>query len=136
MITEFNITTTGTVSPVKLEGIGSYHYHPTSNLNLLERFSLDDIVNDTYIQQAIDNGEMTVVDQSGFTITNLNYLKPPVFEVDTYDTNASYIGYGSLNACNIERVTTISGSTYESKFADGSKNFTKVWADRSTYTYL
>ena len=136
MITQFRITTTGTVSPVKLEGIGSYHEHPTTDLDLMTRFSLDDIVNDVYVQQAIDNGEMTVLDQSGFTITNLSYLRPPIFEVDTYDSNASYIGYGTLNACNIERVVTISGSTYESKFADGSKNFTKVWSNRASYTYL
>ncbi len=136
MITEFNITTTGTVSPVKLEGIGSYHFHPTTDLNLLERFSLDELVNDSYIQLAIDNGELTVTDQSGFTITNLTYLKPPIFEVDNYDTNSSYIGYGSLSACNIQRVVTISGGTYEVKYADGSKNFTKVWSNRGSYTYL
>ncbi len=136
MTTQFKITTTGTVSPVKLEGIGSYHIHPTVDLDLLTRFSLDDIVNDTYIQLAIDNGEMTVEDQNGFTITNLQYLKPPIFEVDTYASNSSYIGYGSLTACNIERVITISGTTYDVTYADGSKNFTKEWSGRTSYTYL
>lgn len=136
MTTQFKITTTGTVSPVKLEGIGSYHVHPTIDLDLMERFSLDDIVNDTYIQGAIDNGEMTVTDQSGYTITNLNYLKPPIFEIDTYASKSSYIGYGSLTACNIERVITVSGTTYDVTYADASKNFTKVWANRGSYTYL
>ena len=136
MITEFNITTTGTVSPVKLEGIGSYHNHPTINLDLMTRFSLSDIVNDIYIQQSIDAGEITVTDQSGFTITNLSYLKPPIFDCDNYQTNSTYIGYGSTTACNIQRVITISGGTYDTTLADGSMNFTKVWANRSTYTYL
>jgi hypothetical protein len=136
MITQFNITTTGVVSPLKLEGIGSYHDHPTTNLDLLTRFTLDEILNDPYIQDAIDNGEMTVTDQSGFTITNLSYTKPPIFDTDTYQTNSTYIGYGVASACNIQKVTTVSGVTYNNTWASGEFNFTKIWADRGTYTYL
>lgn len=138
MITEFNITTTGIVSPVKLEGLGSYHEHPTTNLNLLDRFTIEEIVDDEYLQLAIDNGEITVTDENGDSIVNLTYLKngAPIFDTDNFSESITYVGFGEPLACNILRITTTGKITYTSLWANGEKNFTKNWSDRYTYTYL
>jgi hypothetical protein len=138
MISKFIITTTGLVSPVKFEGLGSYHAHPTIDLDLLERFTLDEIVNDSYVQWAIDNGEITVVDENGDPIVNTSYISDnvPIFEIDNYDLNKSYIGYGTPSACNILRITTLDNVNYLYQWAEGEKNFTKIWANRNSYTYL
>jgi len=137
MITQFIITTTGVASTVKFEGIGSYHYHPETNIDLLERFYLIELERDTTIQDAIDNGEITVVDQDGNSIVNISYITngAPIIDVDNYSTNASYIGYGDPLACNILRVITTNNTTYTQSWADNSQSFTKIWSDRSTYTY-
>jgi len=141
MITEFNITTTGLVPTTKLEGLGSYHDHPTTNLDLLTRFTLDDIINDTCIQLAIDGGEITVQDEDGNSITQLQYLvnSIPVFDTDIVSNNKTYIGYGNINACKIQEVTTInsfSGTSYTSLWANGNESFDKIWANRVSYTYF
>jgi hypothetical protein len=136
MITKFIITTTGTVSPVKLEGLGSYHEHPTT-LDLMERFTLNEIVEDFFTQEAIDNGEITVVDQNGDEITNLKYLLNgvPIVDIDNVDTLNSYIGYGELNTCKIQKITTTTNG-YVITWSDGNENFDKIWSDRYTYNYF
>jgi hypothetical protein len=138
MITKFIITTTGVAPTVKLEGVGSYHYHPETSIDLMERFEIDELVEDTTIQDAIDNGEITVVDQNGDSIVNMSYilLGPPIIDTDNYDINSTYIGYGDPLACNILRVITTNNTTYTQSWADSSQNFDKIWADRGTYTYL
>jgi hypothetical protein len=136
MITKFIITTTGTVSPVKLEGLGSYHEHPTT-LDLMEFFTLNEIVEDFFTQEAIDNGEITVVDQNGDEITNLKYLLNgvPIVDIDYIDTLNSYTGYGELNACKIQKITTTTNG-YVITWSDGNENFDKIWSDRYTYNYF
>jgi hypothetical protein len=136
MITKFIITTTGTVSPVKLEGLGSYHEHPTT-LDLMERFPLNEIVEDFFTQQAIDNGEITVVDQNGNEIINLKYLLngTPIVDIDNVDNLTSYIGYGELNACKIQKITTTTNG-YNISWSEGNQNFDKEWGLRLSYSYF
>lgn len=138
MVSSFIVTTTGIVSPVKFERLGSYHDHPTVSLDLTERFNIEEILNDTTIQDAIDNGEITVVDENGDTIVSLVYAAGNVniFEIENYGMNSSYVGYGTPLACNILRVITTDSLTYTQTWASGEKNFNKVWANRANYTYL
>lgn len=137
-MTEFIFTTTGTLSPVKFEELGVYFDHPTSAYTLTDYFDVEEIREATTIQDALDNGYITAIDENGNGIIDLTYMgnKIPKFNVDTYTTNSSYIGYGSINTCKILQVITISGLTYSSLWANGDEELNKVWANRASYSYF
>ena len=59
----------------------------------------------------------------------------PVVDVDNSKYNISYIGYGLLNACKIQKVVT-NTTGYTSSWSGGSEQFDKVWSDRYTYDYF
>ena len=135
---DFIITTTGTVTPVKLEELGAYFDHPTSAYTLSDSFSLDEISNTPTLQAAIDNGEVTAVDENGNLITNLSYLtKPvPVFEIDNIAYNKSYVGFGTSGACKILEVITAEDGSNTSLWSSGSESFDKIWSARTSYSYF
>lgn len=68
----FIITTTGTLSPVILNDLGWEVSHPTVSLDIQQpngSFSLEDIQSSTSLQNAIDSGYITVVDEDGESVT-------------------------------------------------------------------
>lgn len=131
-------TTTGTADPVKLEELGKYFPHPTTDYDLLPEFHLDEIEYADSLQTAIDAGECYITDESGYTLTKLSYLTlgPPVVDIDNYSTTISYIGYGEITAATIQRLT-ITGDTgeYIVEWASGNKSYDKDWTIRYTYGY-
>lgn len=63
-------------------------------------------------------------------------VKTPIFDVDNYSANTTYIGYGTLStALTITRVIS-TGSTYETLFAEGNEDFDKNWDNRYVYDYF
>ena len=67
----FNITTTGTHSPVVFYDLGERSFvHPINNYNLEIEYSQSEIITSIDIQDAIDNGWITVTDANGNSITS------------------------------------------------------------------
>jgi hypothetical protein len=137
MVKQVIISTTGTVSPVKLEELGAYFEHPTTGYTLSDYFDLDEIENADTLQQAMDNGELTVTDENGNVITSLNYLttSAPVFEIDNVSNTKSYVGYGEPNACKIHEITSNS-TGYTAFWAGNNESFDKIWSGRTDYSYF
>ncbi len=135
---KFIFTTTGTQSPVKFEELGAYFDHPTSAYTLTDYFDILEISEAATIQTLIDGGHITATDENGNLITNLNYLTSPipVFDIDQVNSTTSYIGYGEINACKIQRVITTGSTTYSSLWANGDESFNKIWANRLSYSYF
>lgn len=135
---KFIFTTTGLISQVKFEGIGAYFNHPISAYTLSDYFDLDEIEEDVTIQQALDNNYITAVDENGNTISTLDYLvdSPMIFEIDYIDNSTSYIGYGEVNACKIQKIITTGKTSYNVYWADGNQNYNKLWSNRLSYTYF
>ena len=132
------ITTTGTVSPVKLEELGAYFDHPTSAYTLSDSFTIAEIANTPTLQAAMDNGEVTVVDENNNVITNLSYLVNPipVFAIDNVTFNKSYVGFGASGSCKILEVITATDGLNTSLWSSGSESFDKIWSARTSYSYF
>jgi hypothetical protein len=135
---KFIFTTTGLVPIVKFEGIGAYFNHPISAYTLSDYFDLNEIVNDLKIQEALDNNYITAVDENDNEITALEYLisNVPIFEIDQINNTTSYIGYGILNECKIQRIVTEKNGNYLSQWSEGNQNFDKTWGNRYNYNYI
>jgi hypothetical protein len=68
----FNITTTGTLSPVVFNDLGGRSFpHPTTDFNLLTEFSIEEINKSADVQSAITNGHITASDGNGNDITSV-----------------------------------------------------------------
>jgi len=135
---DFIITTTGTVTPVKLEELGAYFDHPTCAYTLSDSFTIEEIANTPTLQAAMDNGEVTAVDENGNVITSLAYLTNPVpvFEIDNVDYNKSYVGFGTSGACKILEVITAVDGSNTSLWSSGNESFNKIWTARTSYSYF
>jgi hypothetical protein len=59
----------------------------------------------------------------------------PVVGVDNSQYNVSYVGYGLLSACKIQKITT-EPSSYTVLWAEGNEVFDKIWDDRYNYNYF
>ena len=71
----FIITTTGTLSPVIFDDIGWEVSHPTVSLDIQQpngSFKLEDIQSSVSLQNAIDSGYITVVDENAVSITSVS----------------------------------------------------------------
>ena len=73
MAKEFNITTTGSLSPVPINDLGKNpgYTHPTVALDLLIEFSIDELLNSDDLQAAIDNGYILAVNEVSAPITDI-----------------------------------------------------------------
>jgi len=69
---QFLVSTTGNQSPVILNDLAGIEIvHPTTDLDLLQQFSLEEIQNSQDLQNAIDNNWLTIKDETGETISNV-----------------------------------------------------------------
>jgi hypothetical protein len=59
----------------------------------------------------------------------------PIVDVDNSQYNVSYIGYGYLNSCKIQKVST-NQTGYTSTWSEGSEVFDKIWSNRYNYNYF
>ncbi len=67
----FNITTTGTHSPVVFYDLGARSFvHPINNYDLELEYNQSEIQSSTDVQNAINNGWITVTDTNGNSITS------------------------------------------------------------------
>jgi hypothetical protein len=110
MATEFNITTTGTLSPVPISDLGKIpgYFHPITT-NLIIEFSLEEIKESIDLQDAIDNGYITVVDENGTSITNIKEsLTPPLIK---NNLNATTNPLGPTGADGTDGSTGATGAT-------------------------
>jgi hypothetical protein len=137
-MSKFIFNTTGLVPIVKFEELGAYFNHPISAYTLSDYFTIEEIRYSTTIQDAITNGEIIAFDEHNNTISNITYLTEPIpiFDIDNVSNNKSYIGYGEINACKINEITTYIDGSYTSLWADGNHNFNKIWSDRLLYVYF
>jgi hypothetical protein len=84
------LTTTGIFSPVIIQDFGGRQFnHPTSNLDLLQEFSIDEIRRSVDVFDAVVNGYIIIKDSEGNIVTseNLQYLE--VFDEKTLVANES-----------------------------------------------
>jgi hypothetical protein len=88
--------------------------------------------------------ELTVQQEQDLDDTVNNYIYEeavrvfsllPVVGVDNSQYNISYVGYGLLNACKIQKITT-EPTSYTTAWAGGNEVFDKIWNDRYNYTYF
>ena len=88
----------------------------------------------------VGTGDLDLIRLSGETVTiNLDgrYIVagPITFSAETSGTT-TYVGYGTVNACKIRKIDTVSGSTYTAYWSEGSETLDKIWANRYTYSYF
>jgi hypothetical protein len=75
------LSTTGTASPVVLNDLNRISFtHPTSNFDLLESFTLEELYESDDLINAVDDGHITLKDDQKNDITS-NYQLSPVAEV-------------------------------------------------------
>lgn len=78
MANEFLVTTTGTLSPVVIADLGNRTFvHPTVSLDLYLEYQPDEISESVSLQDAIDNGYITVVDELGAPVTEVGISSDP-----------------------------------------------------------
>ena len=134
---QFIFDTTGIIQTVKFEELGAYFEHPISAYTLSDYFDVEEIRNSTTIQDAIDNNYILAYDQNGNTITSISYLEnTPIFDIDNFEKNKSYVGYGTTTACKIQLIETDISGSYVYTWSGGNESFDKIWANRASYSYF
>lgn len=72
---EILLTTTGNTAVINLTEFGSRIIsHPTTNLNLLDEFTIEEIRDSLSLQDALDNNEIVLTNQYGRNIIDLRFL--------------------------------------------------------------
>jgi hypothetical protein len=109
------MTTTGTLDPVPLADLGRVpgYAHPTTDYDLTQEFSLDELSNSSSLQDAIDSGYITVVDCMGMTITDVSKIGAGGTGgkvVNTYRVSSSGGDFTTLQAA-IEHLGGLSSQT-------------------------
>lgn len=84
------LTTTGTLSPVVIDDMGALSFaHPTAGYNLLDDVTEDEIQSSTDLQALVTAGHVTLKDDSGDPITDVQAAGPhhhPIGDVDGLQT--------------------------------------------------
>ncbi len=73
MARQFKITTTGSLNPVPINDLGKIpgYFHPSVDIDLYLEFSIDEVLNSSDTQDAITSGFITVIDENGDSITDI-----------------------------------------------------------------
>tara|TARA_R110000796_G_scaffold219934_1_gene335986 strand:+ start:2150 stop:2533 length:384 start_codon:yes stop_codon:yes gene_type:complete len=74
------------------------------------------------------------VDLSSLSVTGVTN-GPITFSAETSGTT-TWVGYGTINACKIRKIDTVSGSTYTAFWSNGEEDLNKIWVNRYTYSYF
>ena len=71
------LTTTGSLDPVVIDDMGALTFpHPTVDYNLLSDVTEDEIQSSADLQQLIDDGHVTLKDDQGDIITDVQAAGP------------------------------------------------------------
>lgn len=101
-----------------------------NNITFDIKIKFDEILTPTQ-EQALDDTINNYVYEEAVRVFSLL----PVVGVDNSEYNVSYVGYGSLNACKIQKIIT-EPSSYSALWAEGNEVFDKIWTNRYNYNYF
>ena len=140
---KFLITTTGTVSPVIFDDLaGRSLIHPTVDIDFILEFSIEELRESSNIQSAIDAAEITVKDENGNIILNVDDSLTGVIvsggtNVNITGTNSNPIvnSNDNVNFLSLSADTIYSGSTNISEIINSQVN-NSLTAITTTYCDL
>lgn len=75
MTTKYYLSTTGTTSQINLKDLGLIFNHPTINHNLLDRVTLEVLLNSKSLHDSLINNEITLKDENNTNIDSQNYYQ-------------------------------------------------------------
>lgn len=85
-------------------------------------------------------GDLSLIRLSGETIIinldNRYLLAGPVIFSSETSGSTTYVGYGTISACKIRQIITVSGYTYTAYWSEGSETLDKIWGNRLSYSYF
>ena len=104
----FLITTTGTPTTVVINDLGKRTFmHPIVSFDLENEYSIEELINSNDLQSAITSSEITVVDESGNSVTELIQLLDMQSSYNKSIVNPEILTNSTLGAINIRRGSSL-----------------------------